>query len=179
MIFPAAYLNSPSSMFGHTLLRIDQADVQSEQDLAAQLRDQLRRVYRRLRQQHSLRVERLDGRLSQGLFALVPYQEKLSEYRSLENRDLWEYRLNLTPEETAAHGRTCMGTQADSASVISSSTRTARIGCWSYCKSLVPACDLTPQFRTDRDSPPIPCVQSRSPVWLKRSTIARPESASC
>jgi hypothetical protein len=28
MIFPAAYLNSPSSMFGHTLLRIDQADVQ-------------------------------------------------------------------------------------------------------------------------------------------------------
>ena len=30
----------------------------------------------------------------------MPYQEKLSEYRSLENRDLWEYRLNLTPEET-------------------------------------------------------------------------------
>lgn len=30
MIFPAAYLNSPSSMFGHTLLRIDQADVQSD-----------------------------------------------------------------------------------------------------------------------------------------------------
>ena len=27
LIFPAAYLNSPSSMFGHTLLRIDQADV--------------------------------------------------------------------------------------------------------------------------------------------------------
>ncbi|MCY1292301.1 hypothetical protein D9M68_230110 [compost metagenome] len=35
-----------------------------------------------------------------GLFALVPYREKLSEYRSLENRDLWEYRLNLSPEET-------------------------------------------------------------------------------
>ena len=35
-----------------------------------------------------------------GLFALVPYQEKLSEYRSLENRDLWEYRLNLTQVET-------------------------------------------------------------------------------
>lgn len=30
MIFPAAYLNSPSSMFGHTLLRIDQAGVQSD-----------------------------------------------------------------------------------------------------------------------------------------------------
>ncbi len=29
LVFPAAYLNSPSSMFGHTLLRIDQADVTS------------------------------------------------------------------------------------------------------------------------------------------------------
>src|SRR5690606_18640561 len=35
-----------------------------------------------------------------GLFALVPYREKLSEYNRLENRDLWEYRLNLTAEET-------------------------------------------------------------------------------
>ena len=35
-----------------------------------------------------------------GLFALMPYREKLSEYRSLENRDLWEYQLDLTPEET-------------------------------------------------------------------------------
>ena len=29
LIYPAAYLGSPSSMFGHTLLRIDQADAQS------------------------------------------------------------------------------------------------------------------------------------------------------
>ena len=35
-----------------------------------------------------------------GLFALVPYREKLAEYSRLENRDLWEYKLNLTPEET-------------------------------------------------------------------------------
>ncbi|MDO9320255.1 MAG: DUF4105 domain-containing protein, partial [Pseudomonas sp.] len=35
-----------------------------------------------------------------GLFALVPYREKLAEYTRLENRDLWEYRLNLSPEET-------------------------------------------------------------------------------
>ena len=35
-----------------------------------------------------------------GLFALVPYREKLAEYTRLENRDLWEYQLNLTPEET-------------------------------------------------------------------------------
>src|SRR5690606_26551649 len=35
-----------------------------------------------------------------GQFALLPYREKLSEYSRLENRDLWEYRLDLTPEET-------------------------------------------------------------------------------
>src|SRR5690606_25053901 len=35
-----------------------------------------------------------------GQFALLPYREKLSEYSSLENRDLWEYRLDLTPAET-------------------------------------------------------------------------------
>ncbi len=29
LIFPAAYLNSPSSMFGHTLLRIDPASAKA------------------------------------------------------------------------------------------------------------------------------------------------------
>ncbi|BCD86686.1 hypothetical protein PSm6_30930 [Pseudomonas solani] len=30
----------------------------------------------------------------------MPYRDKLKEYSRLENRDLWEYRLNLTAEET-------------------------------------------------------------------------------
>lgn len=99
LIFPAAYLNSPSSMFGHTLLRIDQADVQ--QDHTALLSYAIN---------FGAYIEGMDNSILYawkglmggypGLFALVPYQEKLSEYRSLENRDLWEYRLNLTPQET-------------------------------------------------------------------------------
>jgi len=99
MIFPAAYLNSPSSMFGHTLLRIDQADVQS--DKTALLSYAIN---------FGAYIEGSDNSLLYawkglmggypGLFALVPYQEKLSEYRSLENRDLWEYRLNLSQAET-------------------------------------------------------------------------------
>ncbi|MNF53883.1 hypothetical protein D3C84_352900 [compost metagenome] len=99
MIFPAAYLNSPSSMFGHTLLRIDQAEVQ--QDNTALLSYAVN---------FGAYIEGNDNSILYawkglmggypGLFALVPYQEKLSEYRSLENRDLWEYRLNLNPEET-------------------------------------------------------------------------------
>ncbi|PJI47385.1 MAG: hypothetical protein CTR55_19580 [Pseudomonas sp.] len=100
LVFPAAYLNSPSSMFGHTLLRIDQADVDS--DNTALLSYALN---------FGAFIEGMDNSILYawkglmggypGLFALVPYREKLSEYSRLENRDLWEYRLNLTPEETA------------------------------------------------------------------------------
>ncbi len=100
LIFPAAYLNSPSSMFGHTLLRIDQADIDS--DNTALLSYALN---------FGAYIEGMDNSILYawkglaggypGLFSLVPYREKLAEYRSLENRDLWEYRLNLTQAETA------------------------------------------------------------------------------
>ncbi|MDX5371792.1 MAG: DUF4105 domain-containing protein [Pseudomonadaceae bacterium] len=99
LIFPAAYLNSPSSMFGHTLLRIDQAD--NGQNGAALLSYALN---------FGAFIEGEDNSILYawkglmggypGLFALVPYREKLSEYSRLENRDLWEYRLNLTAAET-------------------------------------------------------------------------------
>ena len=99
LIFPAAYLNSPSSMFGHTLLRIDQANVDS--DGSAMLSYALN---------FGAFIEGADNSMLYawkglmggypGLFALVPYREKMAEYTRLENRDLWEYRLNLTAEET-------------------------------------------------------------------------------
>ncbi|NQD95195.1 DUF4105 domain-containing protein, partial [Pseudomonas sp. CrR25] len=99
LVFPAAYLNSPSSMFGHTLLRIDQADVDSHN--TALLSYALN---------FGAFIEGADNSLLYawkglmggypGLFALVPYRDKLAEYRHLENRDLWEYRLNLSAAET-------------------------------------------------------------------------------
>ncbi|WP_442109856.1 Lnb N-terminal periplasmic domain-containing protein [Pseudomonas sp. NUPR-001] len=100
MIFPAAYLNSPSSMFGHTLLRIDQADVQSNDTALLSYAINFGAYIEGNDNSILYAWKGLMGGYP-GLFALVPYQEKLSEYRSLENRDLWEYRLNLTPEETA------------------------------------------------------------------------------
>ena len=99
LIFPAAYLGSPSSMFGHTLLRIDQADVASNN--TAMLSYALNfGAYIEGDDNSMLYAWRgLMGGYP-GLFALVPYKDKLKEYSSLENRDLWEYQLNLTPEET-------------------------------------------------------------------------------
>ncbi len=99
LIFPAAYLNSPSSMFGHTLLRIDQADVQSNETALLSYAVNFGAYIEGNDNSILYAWKGLMGGYP-GLFALVPYQEKLSEYRSLENRDLWEYRLNLTPEET-------------------------------------------------------------------------------
>ena len=99
LIFPAAYLNSPSSMFGHTLLRIDQADVDT--DGTALLSYALN---------FGAYIEGMDNSMLYawkglmggypGLFSLVSYRAKLAEYSRLENRDLWEYQLNLTPAET-------------------------------------------------------------------------------
>lgn len=99
LIFPAAYLNSPSSMFGHTLLRIDQADVQSDKTALLSYAINFGAYIEGSDNSILYAWKGLMGGYP-GLFALVPYQEKLSEYRSLENRDLWEYRLNLSQTET-------------------------------------------------------------------------------
>jgi hypothetical protein len=100
LIFPAAYLNSPSSMFGHTLLRIDQADVQRDKTALLSYAINFGAYIEGSDNSILYAWKGLAGGYP-GLFAMVPYQQKLAEYNSLENRDLWEYRLNLTHEETA------------------------------------------------------------------------------
>jgi len=37
-----------------------------------------------------------------GFYSMLPYYEKLKEYRDSESRDVWEYDLNLTPDEVRA-----------------------------------------------------------------------------
>lgn len=92
LIFPSAFMNNPASMFGHTFLRIDQrgqtpptrllaytinfaADVPKDEGLAYPIRG-------------------IFGGYS-GYFSTIPYYLKVQEYRDIENRDIWEYRLNF------------------------------------------------------------------------------------
>ncbi|MGV2836986.1 Lnb N-terminal periplasmic domain-containing protein, partial [Pseudomonas shirazensis] len=96
---PAAYLNSPSSMFGHTLLRIDQAKTRDDDTTLLSYAINFGAYIEGSDNSILYAWKGLAGGYP-GLFALMPYQEKLSEYRSLENRDLWEYQLDLTPTET-------------------------------------------------------------------------------
>ncbi|MCP5162716.1 MAG: DUF4105 domain-containing protein [Hahellaceae bacterium] len=97
LIFPAAYLNSPSSMFGHTLLRFDPADVDSGSDwlswalnFGANINmedNSLFYAYRGLAGGYP------------GVYNMMRYFEKIKEYNYMENRDMWEYQLNLTQDE--------------------------------------------------------------------------------
>ncbi|WP_431686743.1 DUF4105 domain-containing protein [Hahella sp. NBU794] len=97
LIFPAAYLNSPSSMFGHTFLRFDPANVEDDSEwlswalnFGATINGDDNSIF--------FAYRGLAGGYP-GQFSMMRYFEKIKEYSYMENRDMWEYRLNLTPEE--------------------------------------------------------------------------------
>jgi hypothetical protein len=96
LIFASAYLNSPSSMYGHTLMRVDAKD----QDEHTRLLAYAVNFAANTNETNGLlfAVNGLFGGYP-GAFSILPYYAKVREYSNLENRDLWEYRLNLTPEE--------------------------------------------------------------------------------
>ena len=96
LIFPSAYLNNPSSMYGHTLLRIDARDQDKRTRLLAYAIN-----YAAPAGADNGVMFAIKGLLGgyAGEFSLMPYYLKVREYTDLENRDIWEYRLNFTPEE--------------------------------------------------------------------------------
>jgi len=93
LIFPSAFMNNPASMFGHTFLRLDQRG-QTEQtrilaytiDYAADVPPDAGIAYP---------IRGIFG-MYKGNFSTPPYYLKVQEYRDIENRDIWEYRLNFT-----------------------------------------------------------------------------------
>ena len=96
LVFAAAYLNNPSSMYGHTLLRIDARD----QDDRTRLLGYALNFAANTDETNGLvfAVKGLLGGYAGG-FSVLPYYLKVREYSDMENRDLWEYQLDLTPVE--------------------------------------------------------------------------------
>ena len=98
LVFPSYYLGSPSSMFGHTLLRLDpdEADGGSE--------------YLSFAINFGALVDPNDNGLFyafrgltggyRGQFEVDQYYKKIRDYNRDENRDIWEYPLNLSAIET-------------------------------------------------------------------------------
>ncbi|MFO0777320.1 MAG: DUF4105 domain-containing protein [Nitrospira sp.] len=93
LIFPAAFLNNPASMFGHTLFRVDQKGQTEQTRILAYTINYAAEV-----PPHAGLAYPIRGIFGsyKGYFSTIPYYLKVQQYRDIENRDIWEYRLNLT-----------------------------------------------------------------------------------
>ena len=96
LVFPSSYLNSPASMYGHTLLRIDAKDQDERTRLLAYTVS-----YAASTNETNGLAFAYQGLMGgyPGVFQSMPYYLKVREYNDMENRDIWEYRLNLTRDE--------------------------------------------------------------------------------
>ncbi len=94
LLFTDAYMNNPSSMFGHTLLRVD-TKRKGTQLLA-----------------HGANYGAFTGNEPGALYAILgltggyfggftvkPYYDIINTYNNLENRDIWELNLDFSQEE--------------------------------------------------------------------------------
>lgn len=93
LVFPAAHNNSPASMFGHTLIRIDsrpRSDLLSHAATYAAVADDRNNIL--------YAFKGIFG-FYRGYYSNLPYYEKVAEYNDIERRDIWEYELNLTEDE--------------------------------------------------------------------------------
>ena len=112
LVFPAAHINSPASMFGHTFLRINSA---YESRLLSYAINYAADANPDDTNAAAFAVKGLFGGYF-GKYSLLPYYEKLKEYRDTEQRDIWEYDLNLNEEEVlkmTQHIWELNGTQSD------------------------------------------------------------------
>ncbi|SPL70459.1 Lnb N-terminal periplasmic domain-containing protein [Acinetobacter stercoris] len=97
LIYATDFMGNPSSMFGHTLLRLDPKD-QAQLNLVSYAINYAATVTGN--DNWSYAWKGLTGQYP-GEYSLMPYYRKVKEYGDFESRDLWEYELNLSPEETA------------------------------------------------------------------------------
>lgn len=94
LIFSSAYPNSPPSMFGHTFFRIHSRNRADLLDYGINYSAYVSEDENSI----AFAVLGLMGGYY-GQFGIVPYYMKVNEYNHAESRDLWEYDLNLTPDE--------------------------------------------------------------------------------
>ncbi len=96
IIFPSAFMNNPASMFGHTFLRIDQKGQTEHTKILAYTINYSADVPQNSGIEYAWKG--IFGGYK-GYFSTIPYYMKVKEYRDFENRDIWEYRLNFSPEQ--------------------------------------------------------------------------------
>ncbi len=95
LVFSSAFASNPGSMFGHTLFKLVRNN-------KSDLLDQGVSFAASVPPTEGGIIYVIYGLLGgyAGQFSFRPYYEKVHEYINSESRDLWEYSLNLTPEES-------------------------------------------------------------------------------
>lgn len=93
LVFPSAYMHNPASLFGHIFLRIDQKGRTAQSPLLGYAINYS--AHTGGSNPFEYVVYGIGGGF-EGDFSLKPYYEMVKEYGDLENRDIWEYQLNLT-----------------------------------------------------------------------------------
>jgi hypothetical protein len=93
LVFAAAFINSPSSMYGHTLLKFPRAGRPELLDYTlnygAETGNSAGAAYVWLGLTGGFR----------GYYATAPFYLKVKEYNFVENRDFWIYPLKVSPAE--------------------------------------------------------------------------------
>lgn len=99
MVFSSFHVNNPSSAFGHSLIRLNKS-AQAEAEEHHQLLDYGVNYAANPTTSNPV-LYAIYGFVGgfPGTFTNLPYYYKVREYNDFESRDLWEYDLNLEPEE--------------------------------------------------------------------------------
>jgi hypothetical protein len=94
LVFPVAHMNDPASMFGHTLLRIDSSFASPLLSHAVN---------------YAAKVDPTDNGIVYafkgifggyaGYYSILPYYQMVKTYSHMDQRDIWEYPLDLSPAE--------------------------------------------------------------------------------
>ncbi|WP_296686419.1 DUF4105 domain-containing protein [Treponema sp. UBA3813] len=93
LVFPAAYMNDPASMFGHLFYLIESENIPHLAGLSVN--------YGAIATDPPSLIYAIKGLLGTypGRYDIIPYYQQITKYSYLDMRDTWEYKLLLTDDE--------------------------------------------------------------------------------
>lgn len=97
LVFAANDLNSPATMYGHTLLRVDPVGAEGESPLLSHAINYAAEVATEGANVGYILQALVGG--FYGQYSTYRYHERVRQYVRVNHRDLWEYPVRLTREE--------------------------------------------------------------------------------
>lgn len=94
LVYTSSFMNAPASMVGHTFLRFDKDENTPLLSYALNYSAEIDINTSPLSYVYNGIFGGFEGR-----YRVVPYYEMVKLYSDMEHRDMWEYKLDLTPKE--------------------------------------------------------------------------------